>query len=79
MDCNAETTDIAGSFNSAVESTRTIRDLAALRTEERLRDVLNLPPPPPTRIHGPGKRSAEETARLIADLESKIATQTTKR
>jgi hypothetical protein len=79
MDCNAETTDIAGSFNSAVESTRTIRDLAALRTEERLRDVLNLPPPPPTRIHGPGKRSPEENARLIAELESKIGTEPSNR
>jgi hypothetical protein len=62
-----------------MEPTRTSRDLKILRSEDRLRAVLNLPPRQPITIHGPGKRSPEETARLIADLESKIGTKPSNR
>jgi hypothetical protein len=71
MDCNAETMDTSANSNRAMEPTRTSRDLRALRNEERLRDTLNLPARQPITIHGPGKRSPQETARLIAELESK--------
>jgi hypothetical protein len=80
MDCNAETMDTSANSDRAMEPTRTSRDLRALRNEERLRDTLNLPARQSIiTIHGPGKRSPEETVRLIADLEAKITTQSTKR
>jgi hypothetical protein len=52
--------------------TRTERELKALRSEERLRQVLNLPPRPGSSIHGPGKRTPEENAALICDLKAKL-------
>ena len=52
--------------------TRTERELKALRSEERLRQVLNLPPRLGNSICGPGKRTPEENAALIRDLEAKL-------
>jgi hypothetical protein len=51
---------------------RTERDLKALDSEDRLRSTLQLPPRPPVHIPATPKRTPEETAALVLELEEKL-------
>ena len=55
--------------------TRTQRDLRAKWNREALRETLHEQPDPPAIIHGAGRRrTPEETAELIRQLEEKLKT-----
>jgi hypothetical protein len=56
------------------ESSRTEQDLKFRKAQDRLWSTLRMKSPKPTRIAGTPKRTADENAAIVRDLEEKIKT-----